>query len=108
MNLQDNYRIMPFDQQSEKWLALLGKLGQCSPTLGQGPTHATIPPPSNVLLRWHFEQAILSNIRGAGEIKEDEYDERLLQGEVDLSKEGWATEGQGVLERHFANRLAVF
>lgn len=106
MVCQDQYRIITFDEDAVTSLTPYAVVGQPSPILGQYPADLSIPTPSDTLLRWHFEQAVISNIRGAGEVKDDDFDEDLLQGEVDLSRKSWATEGKEVVERHFHNRLA--
>lgn len=61
--------------------------------------------PSDVLLKWHFHQSILSHMRGSGEVKDHKFEDELYQGSVDLSEDRWVEAGKIPLEGFFEHAL---
>lgn len=98
--MQDNYRIIPFEKGLSDATIPIG-----TPSEVLNRHSAEYVRPSDVLLRWHYEQAVLGHIRGAGEIRDPRFDDDLLNGQVDLSEEAWRVEGKSTIERYFEMRL---
>ena len=102
--LQDDYRILPFSEEAELSATAGLRIGQSSERLLRYPADQ-LDRPSDVLLRWHFHQAILSHIRGLGEVKDPKYEDEIYQGSVDLSEDQWVEDGRASLEGFFEHAL---
>lgn len=102
--LQDDYRIVPFSEDAEQTATAGLRIGQSSERLLRFGADQ-LDRPSDVLLKWHFHQAILSHVRGSGEVKDHKYEDELYQGSVDLSEDQWVKDGRASLEGFFEHAL---
>ena len=103
--MQDNYRIVPFSLVAEQTAMTAGlQIGQISDRLSRYEADEN-DRPSDVLLRWHFHQAILSHMRGLGEVKDHKFEDELYQGSVVLSEDQWVEIGKTSLEGFFEHAL---
>ncbi|KDQ18489.1 hypothetical protein BOTBODRAFT_28862 [Botryobasidium botryosum FD-172 SS1] len=106
-----DFSIDPDDGYRIVWFSSVIKSMAPHPEYVPGLRRADIPENQRVLdevLRWHYTQAVLGNVRGAGVRWNDSWDEDLggKFGRLDLSEKRWTDpERKGFLESELGVRL---